>query len=72
MDLSAICLCSIPLQVIPVAGDLTEDRLGLDDRTYESLAASVNVILHIAATIDFTERLDVAVARGHMLPPIPI
>nr|ADI60057.1 fatty acyl-coenzyme A reductase [Euglena gracilis] len=49
-------------KVVPVPGDMVKDRFGLDDAAYRSLAANVNVIIHMAATIDFTERLDVAVS----------
>eukprot|EP00669_Euglena_mutabilis_P002800 TRINITY_DN1353_c0_g1_i1.p1 TRINITY_DN1353_c0_g1~~TRINITY_DN1353_c0_g1_i1.p1 ORF type:complete len:414 (+),score=100.57 TRINITY_DN1353_c0_g1_i1:249-1490(+) len=44
-----------------MSGDLMQDRFGLDEGAYETLASQANIIIHMAATIDFTERLDVAV-----------
>eukprot|EP00668_Euglena_longa_P041482 GGOE01054617.1.p1 GENE.GGOE01054617.1~~GGOE01054617.1.p1 ORF type:complete len:521 (-),score=151.79 GGOE01054617.1:102-1664(-) len=48
-------------KVVPVPGDLVQDRFGLDEAAYLSLASSVHAVIHIAATIDFMERLDVSV-----------
>ncbi|MER5766199.1 amino acid adenylation domain-containing protein [Streptomyces sp. NPDC001985] len=40
-------------RVIPVPGDLAAPRLGLDERTHETLAARVGAVYHAAAHINF-------------------
>jgi alcohol-forming fatty acyl-CoA reductase len=47
--------------VIPVSGDITEDRLGIDEKTYLEICENVNFIAHIAATVDFQEKLNLSV-----------
>jgi long-chain acyl-CoA synthetase len=43
-----------------VSGDLATDRFGLDDETYDDLAASVTEIWHLAADVRFDLPLEVA------------
>lgn len=50
-----------PADLEILAGDITQDRLGLDERTYESLGESVTHIIHAAASTCFT--LPLATAR---------
>lgn len=45
----------------PVTGDIMNDRLGIDDDTYRMLSQKVNYIFHLAATIDFQEKLNISV-----------
>ena len=40
---------------------MMEDRFGLPEDEYCTLTKKVTIVLHMAATIDFTERLDIAV-----------
>ena len=40
-----------------VAGDITEDRLGLSEADREHLVNTVNIIFHCAATVRFDEDL---------------
>lgn len=47
--------------VVPVAGDITEDRLGIDAAVYSELCDKVNFITHLAATVDFQEKLNLSV-----------
>ncbi|MDA8020884.1 MAG: AMP-binding protein [Thermoanaerobaculia bacterium] len=44
------------------AGDLSQDRLGLDEEMYDHLAGSIDRIIGCAATVKFDERLDRAFA----------
>eukprot|EP00331_Platyophrya_macrostoma_P000161 CAMPEP_0176407508 /NCGR_PEP_ID=MMETSP0127-20121128/1448_1 /TAXON_ID=938130 /ORGANISM="Platyophrya macrostoma, Strain WH" /LENGTH=519 /DNA_ID=CAMNT_0017786717 /DNA_START=155 /DNA_END=1714 /DNA_ORIENTATION=- len=50
--------CSI---IQAVAGDITEDHLGMSDEIYNEIANSVNFITHIAATVDFQEKLHLSI-----------
>ncbi|XP_014681549.1 PREDICTED: fatty acyl-CoA reductase 1-like [Priapulus caudatus] len=40
-----------------IGGDVSEPRLGLSDSDYELLTDKINVILHVAASINFIEPL---------------
>ncbi|ENN75017.1 hypothetical protein YQE_08332, partial [Dendroctonus ponderosae] len=44
-------------KVIPVAGDVGQDNLGLSDSDLQTLKEKVNVIFHSAATLDFGDTL---------------
>jgi len=44
-------------QVIPVAGDITADGLGIGDADRQHLESDVSVVIHLAATLSFTETL---------------
>ncbi|MFH0940158.1 MAG: AMP-binding protein [Planctomycetota bacterium] len=43
-----------------VSGDLTRDRLGLDEAAFADLARKIHVVINSAATVVFDERLDQA------------
>lgn len=43
-----------------VAGDLTLENLGLNEKDYNSLASKINVVINSAATVVFDEQLDIA------------
>lgn len=47
--------------VVAVSGDITEDHLGIDEKIYTELCQSVNFIAHLAATVDFQEKLNLSV-----------
>jgi len=47
-------------RVKAVAGDITEDGLGMSYDMRSELIANVSVIIHVAATIRFTERIKLA------------
>lgn len=40
-------------KLIPVAGDVGQDNLGLSDKDRQTLIDNVNVVIHSAATLDF-------------------
>jgi alcohol-forming fatty acyl-CoA reductase len=44
-------------KLVPVAGDVGEDNLGLSGPDREMLVANVNVVVHSAATLDFQDNL---------------
>ncbi|KAJ0182950.1 hypothetical protein K1T71_000926 [Dendrolimus kikuchii] len=44
-------------KLIPVAGDVGEDNLGLSDQDRQTIIENVNVVIHSAATLDFEENL---------------
>jgi fatty acyl-CoA reductase len=46
---------------IAVAGDIMEDKLGMSDADYQMVCDKTNFIVHMAATVNFDERLDVSV-----------
>lgn len=45
-----------------ITGEVTEPRFGLDPSAFNALAAEVDVIVHAAASVNFRERLDHALA----------
>jgi thioester reductase-like protein len=40
-------------RIVALRGDLAKDRFGFDSKTYEDLAATVNIIFHCGATVNF-------------------
>lgn len=44
-------------KLVPVAGDVGEDNLGLSPADRQTLVDNVNVVIHSAATLDFQENL---------------
>ena len=44
-------------QIIPVAGDITADGLGIGDADRQHLESNVSIVMHLAATLSFTETL---------------
>lgn len=48
-------------KVVPMEGDIILDNLGLSEENIKRLAENVNIIFHLAATINFQEPLRVAV-----------
>jgi long-chain acyl-CoA synthetase len=58
----------VAAKVIPIAGDLSQDRFGCDDATPERLAAELDLIVNSAASVSFDERLDEALALNTFGP----
>ena len=50
-----------------IDGDITEDKLGISEEQENSLASSVNVIFHSAATVRFDEDLSKSLAMNVLL-----
>lgn len=48
-------------KIVPVAGDILMDGLGLSAEDTSRIAANCNVIIHLAATVDFMEKLNMSV-----------
>ena len=48
-------------RVVSVAGDLSAERLGLEESVYESLCRELDIVVNSAATVSFDERLDTAI-----------
>ena len=44
-------------QIIPVAGEITENALGISDADRQHLESNVSVVFHLAAALDFTETI---------------
>lgn len=44
-------------KLIPIAGDVGEEELGISPKDRETLINNVNVVIHSAATLDFNESL---------------
>ncbi|KAJ8706207.1 hypothetical protein PYW08_010833 [Mythimna loreyi] len=47
-------------RIVPVEGDVAELRLGLADNDWNNITKEVNVIVHMAATVNFQEPLHIA------------
>ena len=45
-------------KVVPVNGDLTEEKFGMKEYDYLLLAEEVDVVINVAASVDFILRLD--------------
>ena len=43
-------------KVVPLAGDITNEGLGLEPPTFDDLAKEMDVIVNIAATTNFYQR----------------
>lgn len=48
-------------KVVPIGGDLSQHNVGLSSEDMETLIKNVDVVIHLAASIDFKERLDKAI-----------
>lgn len=48
-------------KVVPIGGDLSQHNVGISSQDMETLIKNVNVVIHLAASIDFKERLDKAI-----------
>ena len=44
-------------RIIPIAGDISKPGLGISKEDEEILVGSVSIVFHLAATIQFNERL---------------
>lgn len=54
--------------VVAVSGDITEDFLGINETMYKEMTENVNFIAHIAATVDFQEKLNLAIQMNALGP----
>ncbi|VVC39906.1 Male sterility, NAD-binding,NAD(P)-binding domain,Fatty acyl-CoA reductase, C-terminal [Cinara cedri] len=48
-------------KIVPVCGDISEEKLGLSDDDLKTLRDNVNIVVHCAATLDFETDLKTAV-----------
>jgi fatty acyl-CoA reductase len=44
-----------------IVGDMMEHNLGINDENYAELTSKLNFVVHLAATIDFQEKLNISV-----------
>lgn len=51
-----------------VSGDLTQERLGIDEAEYEELTRRITLVVNSAATVTFDERLDHAIELNTLGP----
>ena len=47
-------------RIVPIAGDIISPDLSLSDQDRETIIQEVHVVIHCAATLDYHERLDLA------------
>jgi thioester reductase-like protein len=47
-------------RIVPISGNLISPDLSLSEQDKESIVTNVNVVIHCAATLDYSERLDLA------------
>jgi fatty acyl-CoA reductase len=47
-------------KIVPISGDLINDRLGISDADREMCTSKVNVIINSAASVNFNDPLKVA------------
>ncbi len=58
--------CESKITCVP--GDLTRERLGMDQAAFDDLAKNVQVVMNSAATVVFDERLDLALDLNTLGP----
>jgi thioester reductase-like protein len=51
----------VTTKVVPIGGDLSQHNIGMSSEDMATIIKNVNVVIHLAASIDFKERLDKAV-----------
>ena len=51
-------------RIVPVAGDVSMPRLGLDDRDHDRLTGSVDIVINSAASVTFDASVDEAVRHN--------
>ncbi len=55
-------------KLVAVAGDLTQERLGIDAELYDRLTREVDIIINSAATVVFDEPIDLALEQNTLGP----
>jgi len=55
-------------KLVPVTGDLTYERLGIGNETYDQLCREVDIVVNSAATVVFDERIDLALELNTLGP----
>ncbi len=55
-------------KMVPIAGDLTHDRIGLTDDDYARLTREVDIVINSAASVVFDEQLDQALNLNTLGP----
>jgi fatty acyl-CoA reductase len=55
---------AVAAKVCAVAGAITEPDLGLSPEAFDALAQRIDVVIHVAASVDFREALDRAIATN--------
>jgi 1-acyl-sn-glycerol-3-phosphate acyltransferase len=58
--------CASKIRCVP--GDLTQEKLGIEEGEYDRLASRLDVIINSAATVVFDERLDLALTLNALGP----
>lgn len=48
-------------KIKPIAGDISEEKLGLSEEDFKMLSDKVNIVVHCAASLDFETDLKTAV-----------
>lgn len=48
-------------KILPIYGDISQEKLGLSDDDFSLLCNNVNIVVHCAATLDFETDLKTAV-----------
>jgi fatty acyl-CoA reductase len=44
-------------KIVPIEGDIAKDKLAMKDEDRELLVRELNVVINLAASIDFNERI---------------
>ena len=55
-------------KIVAVNGDLKTPQMGIDNAVYQEMTSRLQVIINVAATVDFTERLDNALRINTLGP----
>ena len=51
-------------KVVAVAGDINKDLMGLSAEDLSKVCATLHIVIHCAANVDFNERLDGAITTN--------
>ena len=55
-------------KVVPVQGDISQHRLGIDDALYADLQSDVDLVINVAATVEFDAPLDLSIELNTLGP----
>jgi alcohol-forming fatty acyl-CoA reductase len=50
-------------KIVPIAGDVLQDFLGISDADHKKLSSNVSIVVHSAATLSFVEPLRYAIQK---------
>ena len=47
--------------IVPIKGDIVQEKFGMSEADYQMVTSDVNIIINNAASVQFNDRLDIAI-----------